>query len=173
MFLNHLKDFAAKKIVKNSLTGAPLLASGEEIRTVGILLDETEFARRDELLQALRSKGLGEAEFGILAFRDKVRKNDSFDYPVFSHADITWAATISKPVLRRFIDTPFDLLINYYDVEKAGLLLVSHLSKAKFKAGFASVDKRLNHFMIDSTADQYELFASELIKYLKILKKIP
>jgi hypothetical protein len=65
-----------------------------------------------------------------------------------------------------------DLLINYYDTEKVALLLVSNLSKASFKVGFASIDKRLNHFMIDTNAENYIVFMSELFKYLKILNKI-
>ncbi len=171
MFLNHLKDFAAKKIVKNQLEGTALLTSEEPVRSIGILIDESYFPHRRELVEALRSEGL-DGSIDVLAFRDKVRKNETFDHPVFSHADISWTATITRPQVRKFIDTPFDLLIDYFDVEKAALLLVSHLSKARFKAGFASVDKRLHHFMIDTTAENYGTFAAELAKYLRILNKI-
>ena len=45
-------------------------------------------------------------------------------------------------------------------------------AKAGFKVGFASIDKRLNHFMIDTNAENYIVFMSELFKYLKILNKI-
>ena len=172
MFLNHLKDFTAKKIVKNNLAGAALLPSENKIRSIGLLVDESYFGHREQLVAALQREGLSGATVEVLAFRDKVKKSESFEYPVFSHADITWAATISRPQIRKFIDQPFDLLINYYDTEKAALLLVSHLSKASFKVGFASVDKRLNHFMIDTTAENYDVFATELIRYLKILNKL-
>jgi L-rhamnose mutarotase len=64
------------------------------------------------------------------------------------------------------------LLINYYDTEKAALLLVSNQSKASFKVGFSSIDKKLNHFMIDTNAENYKVFIEELFKYLKILNKI-
>ena len=77
-----------------------------------------------------------------------------------------------KKEVKNFIAEPFDLLINYYDTEKVALLLVSNLSKASFKVGFASIDKRLNHFMIDTNAENYIVFMSELFKYLKILNKI-
>lgn len=172
MFLNHLKDFAAKKIVKNHLEGAALSTSGEPIGTVGILIDESYFAHREALIDTLRKEGFPDASIEVLAFRDRAKKSEVFNYPVFSHADISWTATISRPQVRKFIDTPFDLLIDYYDVEKAALLLVSHLSKARFKVGFASVDKRLHHFMIDTTTEHYGIFAAELAKYLKILNKI-
>jgi hypothetical protein len=66
----------------------------------------------------------------------------------------------------------FDLLLNYYDTEKPALLLVSNQSKAAFKVGFASIDKKLNHFMINTNAENYKVFVEELFKYLKILNKI-
>ena len=41
-----------------------------------------------------------------------------------------------------------------------------------FKVGFETIDKRVNHFMINLPAENYKEFISELFKYLKILKKI-
>jgi hypothetical protein len=107
-----------------------------------------------------------------LVFKNKIKKNEVFDYPTFSHKDLSWRATVDKKEVKDFVAQPFDLLINYYDTEKVALLLVSHLSKANFKVGFASIDKRLNHFMIDTNAENYKVFMDELFKYLKILNKI-
>ena len=66
----------------------------------------------------------------------------------------------------------FDLLISYYDVEKAILLKITSNSKAVFKIGFSSVDKRLNHLMINTNADNYQVFTHELFRYLRILNKL-
>ena len=104
--------------------------------------------------------------------RIKLKKNEVFDYPTFSHNDLSWHGTVDKREVKDFIAEPFDLLINYYDIEKVALLLVSHQSKASFKVGFASIDKRLNHFMIETNAENYKVFMDELFKYLKILNKI-
>jgi hypothetical protein len=52
------------------------------------------------------------------------------------------------------------------------LLAVSNQSKAGFKVGFASIDKKLNHFIINTTAEKHEEFMTELVKYLKILNKL-
>ena len=82
------------------------------------------------------------------------------------------AANFNNPDVNEFISKKFDLLINYYDIEKAPLLQVSNLSKASFKVGFSAVDKRINHFMINTTTDNYKVFIDELFKYLKILNKI-
>jgi hypothetical protein len=172
MFLNYFKDFSTKKIVKNNLSNVKHLASGNVIKTVGIIFDESYFYEREDLVKELIRKGIDEKDIKVLVFKDKIKKNEVFDYPVFSHKDLSWHGTVDKKEVEDFIAQPFDLLINYYDTEKVALLLVSHLSKAGFKVGFASIDKRLNHFMINTNAENYKVFMSELFKYLKILNKI-
>lgn len=172
MFLNYLKDFSTKKIVKNSLSNVKHSASDKVIKTVGIIFDESYFYEKEALVEELINNGIEESHINILVFKDKVKKNETFDYPVFSHKDLSWTGTVDKKEVKDFVAEPFDLLINYYDTEKVALLLVSHLSKASFKVGFASIDKRLNHFMIDTNAENYKVFMDELFKYLKILNKI-
>ena len=172
MFFNYFKDFSTKKIVKNSLSNVKHLASDNVIKTVGIIFDESYFYEREDLVNELIQNGIDENHIKVLVFKDKIKKNEVFDYPVFSHKDLSWNGTVDKKEVKDFITEPFDLLINYYDTEKIALLLVSNLSKAGFKVGFASIDKRLNHFMIDTNAENYKVFMSELFKYLKILNKI-
>ena len=172
MFLNYLKDFSTKKIVKNSLSNVKHLSSDTIIKTVGIIFDESYFYERESLVNELIKNGIDESNIKILVYKDKIKKNEVFDYPVFSHKDLSWTGTVDKKEVKDFIKEPFDLLINYYDTEKVALLLVSHLSKASFKVGFATVDKRLNHFMINTNAENYKVFVDELFKYLKILNKI-
>lgn len=172
MFLNYFKDFATKKIVKNSLSNVKHSASDKVIKTVGIIFDESYFYEREALVNELIQNGIAENDIKVLVFKDKIKKNDVFDYPVFSHKDLSWHGTVDKKEVKEFITEPFDLLINYYDTEKVALLLVSHLSKASFKVGFASIDKRLNHFMINTNAENYKVFTDELFKYLKILNKL-
>jgi hypothetical protein len=172
MFLYHFKDFATKKIVKNSLSNVKHTATDTSIKKVGIIFDESFFYEREAMVEALIENGIAQDDIKILVFKDKIKKNEVFDYPVFSNKDLSWTGTIDKKVVKEFVNEPFDLLINYYDTEKVSLLLVSHLSKASFKVGFASIDKRLNHFMINTNAENYKIFMDELFKYLKILNKI-
>jgi len=165
MFLNYLKDFSTKKLVKNNLSNVKHLASNNKIKTVGIIFDESYFYEREDLVKELILKGIDEKNITILVYKDKLKKNEVFDYPIFSQKDLNWNCTIDKKEVKDFIIEPFDLLINYYDTEKVSLLLVSNLSKASFKVGFASIDKRLNHFMIDTNAENYKVFMTELFKY--------
>lgn len=172
MFLNYIKNFFTKKTVKKRLANVGNSEAGQKITTVGIIFDESYFYEKDALVQELIQNGIAENQISILVFKNKIKKSDHFDYPVFSYRDLSWAATFDKSEVKDFIAKPFDLLINYYDTEKSALLLVTNLSKAKFKSGFSSVDKKLNHLMIDTQAENYKVFVAELFKYLKILNKI-
>ncbi len=172
MFFNYLKDLATKKIVKQSLSNVKHITSDKKIKTIGIIFDESYFYEREALVQELILNGIEEKDIKFIVFKDKIKKNEVFDFPVFSFKDLTWIATLANPQVNIFVKEPFDLLINYYDTEKTTLLLASHLSKANFKVGFSLIDNRLNHFMINTNAENYKVFMDELFKYLKILNKI-
>lgn len=172
MFFNYIKELLAKKIVKKSLSNVKLSSSDGLIKTVGILFDETYFYEKNDLIEELVKEGILESNIKVLVFKNKIKKTEVFDYPVFSYNNLTWNGNIDKIEVQQFINESFDLLINYYDIEKAALLVVSQSSKAKFEVGFSAVDKRLNHFMIDTSAENYKVFINELFKYLRILNKI-
>ncbi len=172
MFLNKIKDFLTKKIVKKRLLNVSLNASSSSIKKVGIVFDESYFYEKEGLIKELILNGIKLENIDILVFKNAIKKNETFDYPTFSFKDISWSATFDKEEVNSFINKDFDLLISYYDTEKSALLLVTHSCKASFKVGFASVDKRLNHFMIATNAENFKVFMDELFKYLKILNKL-
>lgn len=172
MFLKFIKDFSLKKIIKKSLPGYKPVAAADEISTVGIIIDESYFFDKDDLISELTDGGIKKDALQILSFRERIKPKEVVECCHFTRRDISVSGEFLKQDVADFINTPFDLLINYYDVEKAPLLLATIKSKAKFKVGFATVDNRLNSFMISSQAEKYSEFASELIKYLKILNKI-
>jgi len=172
MFLNKIKDFWVKKNVKKSLFNLKFRESNSLIKTVGILIDENQFDKKENLINELVKNSIQQQNIYILAFRDVVKKNETFNYPVFSYNDLKWNATFDKNEVHQFINSNFDLLISYYDIEKAPLIQATCLSKADFKVGFESVDKRLNQFMIATSVANYKVFIEELFKYLKILNKL-
>jgi len=128
MFLNYLKNFFTQKIVKKSLSNVRHEAATDTIKTVGIIFDESYFYEREELVQELVKNGIEEKDIKVLVFKNKIKKNEEFDYPVFSNKDLSWTATFDKSEVKDFIARKFDLLINYYDTEKSALLLVSNQS---------------------------------------------
>ena len=172
MFLNKIKDFFTKKIVKKSLSNVKHSVSNNPIRTIGIVFDESYFKDKESLIHELIANGIKKEDIHFFVFKNKIQKNETFDYPVFSHKNLSWSGKFNSTELNTFVATPFDLLISYYDTEKAALLLFTHLSKATFKVGFSNTDSRLNHFMINTNAENYKVFIDELFKYLKILNKL-
>ncbi len=172
MFLNQIKDFIVKNKVKKRLSNAIPNFNPNPIKTVGIIFDETHFEKKVALINELIKKGIALEKISVLIFNTVIKKNQPFEHPTFSSNDFTMSANFKNPDVNEFILKKFDLLINYYDIEKAALLQVSNLSKANFKVGFSSIDKRINHFMINTTTDNYKIFIEELFKYLKILNKI-
>jgi hypothetical protein len=172
MFLSYIKDFFLKRILKNSLHNVKSSTLGTPIKTIGLLVDESYFFEKDNLVKELIANGISENNIKIIAYRDKFKKNEIYSQPTFGLKHFNWKAEITNPEVCDFINEKFDLLISYYDVEKAILLTITHNSKAHFKVGFSSIDSRLNHLMINTNAENYKVFAHELFRYLRILNKI-
>ncbi|MFZ4106962.1 DUF6913 domain-containing protein [Flavobacterium sp.] len=172
MFLNEFKEIWTKKNIKKQLLNVKHLASSSVIIKVAILIDETYFHEKDALIAEIKKNGIQEENISLLVFKNVIKKNDFFRCASYSYKNLSWLGTINKKEVSEFAQQEFDLLINYYDTKKSPLLLVTNLSKAKFKVGFASSDKRLNHFMVNTNAENYKLFLVELFKYLKILNKL-
>jgi hypothetical protein len=172
MFLNYIKDFWVKKILKNTWHNVKNATLVTPIKSVGLLVDESYFSQKEELLKELFLNGITNDNLKVIIFRDKLKKNEVYSQPTFGNKHLSWNGNFTEIVVSDFINEKFDLLISYYDLEKAPLLLITHHSKAQFKVGFSSIDKRLNHLMIDTNAENFKVFVNELFKYLKILNKI-
>ncbi|WPR70605.1 hypothetical protein SLW70_11745 [Flavobacterium sp. NG2] len=172
MLLKYLKEFSVKRKLKNSLFAEKKQPNSNAIKTVGLLIDESYFKNKKLLVEQLVTSGFLKVNIDVLVYRSRSSKNKVCEYPVFTSNDVNWNGVINNQVVTDFIDKEFDLLISYYDVEKAILLLVTHHSKADLKVGFSSIDKRLNNLMININAENYKVFVHELFRYLKILNKI-
>ncbi|WP_396169911.1 DUF6913 domain-containing protein [Flavobacterium sp.] len=172
MFLNYIKNYFLLKFIKNNLNNVKSSKEVVSIQTVGLLIDESYFLDKEFLISELVEQGIAEASIKTLVYRDKLKKNEVYSLPTFGTKHLNWNAQITEPSVREFIKERFDLMISYYDVEKAFLLKVTNSSRAQFKVGFSSVDKRLNHLMISTNAENHTVFVHELFRYLKILNKI-
>jgi hypothetical protein len=171
MFFNYLKGFFFKRICKKRIRDVKNSISMSSIKTVGVIVDEDCFFKKEALLKGLISFGILENNIKMIVFKDKASKEE-VGFPVFNFKDINWKFEFSNPEVNDFINQKVDLLISYYDIEKPILLHVTNCSKAQFKVGFSTVDTRLNHFMINTNIENYIVFIQEMFKYLKILNKI-
>ena len=170
MFLNYLKYFFIKKTLKNNLLNVKNEAFTSNIQTIGVLVDESNFRYSEALRKELISNGIDSDKIEMVVYRSKFKNKETYLLPTFGKKQINWKGDVTIDFLTEFIETEFDLLISYYNIQKPVLKLVTSKSKAKFKVGFASIDKDLNHWMIDTPLENYKLFVSELFKYLKRIK---
>ena len=172
MFYKIIKNFFLKKNVTKRLLKQKNQLVQQKIASVGLLVDESYFSNTAGLVEQLISQGIEKDKITVLIYKDKIKSKELIDSPFLALKNISFTCEINKNEVIDFLETPFDLLINYYDVNKYALVLLSVQSKANFKVGFDTVDKRVNHFILKTLVDEYELFTSELFKYLKILNKI-
>lgn len=170
MFLNYLKDFFIKKTLKNNLHNVKKEVFTSNIQTIGLLIDESNFRHSKALIAELVLKGIDSERIKVIVYRNKFKDKKAYLFPTFSKKHIDWKGDSKLDFLTEFIETEFDLLISYYDVQKPILKLITNKSKAKFKVGFASIDKNINRWMIDTSLENYRLFVFELFKYLKSIK---
>lgn len=172
MFLNYLKGFSVKKILKNSLLNVKNSSFSGNVKTVGLVVDESYFANTQLLIEEFVANGIAKENIELLVYKSKSNVNFGITVTKLESSHLNWKAQIKNEAVNDFIAKDFDLLVSYYDVQKAILLVVTHESKAKFKVGFSTIDKRLNNFMIGTNLENYKVFVQELFKYLKILNKI-
>ena len=74
MFLNYIKNFFTQKTVKKSLSNVRHSEAETQIKTVGIIFDESYFYEKDALVRELISNGIGESQISILVFKNKIKK---------------------------------------------------------------------------------------------------
>ena len=172
MFLNHIKNFFLKKTLKNSLQNLKNNVSADSVKSIGLVVDTSDFNNTELLIKELLSFGILPKNIKTIVYNEILKKNDGEIHPIFSDKHFNWNGKFSSADVNTFVNEKFDLLISYYDLEKAILLQITNNSKAKFKVGFESIDKRLNHFIIKTEINNYTVFVSELFKYLKLLNKI-
>lgn len=171
MFLNYIKDFYVKKKLKNSLHNLKSNILSVGIQTVGLLIDASHFTEKEALIKELIANGIPEKSIKTIVYKDRFKLNDVNSQFGFSDKHLSWNGAIENPNVNDFINEKFDLLISYYDVEKAILMLITHNSKAVFKVGFSTIDKKLNHLTIGTNVKNYKVFTAELFRYIKLFKQ--
>lgn len=172
MFLNYIKELSAKKVLNKNSHQVNSSSFSGKLKTVGVIIDESNFTETKKLVKELVSKGISKENIEVVVFNNKLKSNTDYSKTVFGSKHLNWKAGILNSDLNEFVNKEFDLLISYYDTEKAILSIVTHNSKAKFKVGFSSIDKRLNNLIINTNIENYNIFIDELIKYLKVLNII-
>lgn len=172
MFLKKIKRFSLKKRLKKQLCNVKEESLLSTVSKIGLVVDESDFLEINALKEEILLNGIIEDNIKIITYRDGFKDKIVYSNPTFGYKDLNSKGEFVKKEINDFVSEEFDLLISYYADDKPFLLLLTNNSKAKFKVGFSSVDKRLNHLLINTSLDNYKVFTKELFRYLKILNKI-
>ncbi|WP_427873180.1 DUF6913 domain-containing protein [Flavobacterium sp. MMS24-S5] len=170
MFLNYIKEFFVKKSLNNNLNKEKNEVFTKNIQSIGLLIDESDFEYSEAVVKELTLHGIALENIKVLAYTGKFKEKETYSRPTFGKKHISWNGEITEGFLNDFVNSEFDLLLSYYNVENSILMLITSKSKAKFKVGFSAVDQRLNRWMINTELGSYKLFVSELFRYLKNIK---
>lgn len=90
----------------------------------------------------------------------------------FTEKDFGFGGSLKSNNLKSFVKNDFDLLISYASEDNLFVNLITLLSNAKFKIGFANIDDRLFDLIIADPNFNPSVFNKEIKKYLTILKKL-
>ncbi|MBB1150399.1 MULTISPECIES: hypothetical protein [unclassified Myroides] len=168
MFSTFKKKTLKKAINKATLEG---VESNYDfpLRVIGILIEKSEVSKVDELIQSLRQNGAKAEQIYVLVYTGLTKSKQLLD-PSFSMKDFSIIGDVQNQEVKKFIEQPFDLLINFYAKDIVPLLWVSAKSKAKFKVGIAAVTPRINHFSLEMQELQAAPYIKHLMNYITIFK---
>lgn len=172
MFLNYIKRFLVKKSLNYGWKNLRKNVAITRVQTVGIVVDAAAKIKDSELLNFIFSQGIEVKNCSLLVFEGEGRVDNKNIQNRFSPKDFAWNGIIQTTIVKDFCEKEFDLLINYYENANPFLMKVTQQSKALFKVGFDGVERRLNHFLIQSAVSKPKVFFTELFKFLNLLNKI-
>jgi hypothetical protein len=168
--LKFLKSKIENALSNKSKKGSLQIA--KNIKTVGILVNEHSSFNFEALKKLQREIGSGSSNFQVLTYKESKENYNELRGIIFNEKDIAWNGKIKSDEINSFLNESFDMLIDYTFSNTIPKKFLATISKAKFKVGYANIDDRMYDLMINVTEDDTNKFNTELIKYLKILKKL-
>lgn len=142
------------------------------IQSIGILVNENSKFDFEGLKKLQKEIPIGSNNFSVLTYKNKNDSYNEFRGAFFYEKQITLSGKIKSNEVNQFLDKEFDMLIDYTGADTIFSKFLIAKSKAKFKVGHYTEEDALFNLMIAVPLDDVANFNRELIKYLKILKKI-
>lgn len=146
------------------------LQIAKNIETVGIIVNEGSEFDFEMLKKLQRDIASSSSNFLVLTCKKTTESYNEFRGVIIKESDFSWNGSIKAVEIQDFLEKPFDMLIDFTNNNQVFNNYLVAKSKAKFKVGYTDIDDRLYDLMISANSEK--LFIDELIKYLKILKKL-
>lgn len=162
--LKYLEDELNKaKPVSNRNTG---------VTSIGCVVDMDKFPEPEAFNTLINDFSLQPNGVKIIGYKKDQTEHSPFGIQFCTDKDLGWNGTIENGFVSEFIDREYDVLLNYYTDDKLVLKLLTARTNARIKVGFPSVDVKLNDLIIDTPIKNFDVFKTELKKYLKVLNEI-
>jgi len=172
MILKVFKEKSKKKYLNKVLSIRNLNVDEKRIKNLGIIIHIDEIDDFELFRGLAKELNVLPNNLKVIAYSSNEKNEHNSWDSCFINKDFGWNGTIKNIELKAFLDTEFDALISYYAQDELELKLLTASSQAKFKIGILQTDIRLNDLIIKTDLKEFNVFKTELIKYLTILKKI-
>jgi len=141
-----------------------------KVKKVIILLDN-ESLENVMIANLINVLSFKKENIEVLVYKEFLKKQETS--PIFfTNKDLGFKASLKSDNLKKFVVNDYDLLINYIKTPNLYTNMITLLSKASLKAGFAGIDDRLYDIVISDEGLNEAVLNKELKKYLTILNKI-
>jgi|TARA_B110000240_G_C13324798_1_gene378696 hypothetical protein len=170
MIFSKIKKYFLQKEIQQSFKISKRVVANNKIKNIGIL---TTMVLNDVYGFEEKVKKVFPKHRSVnwYCFRE-FYKGDEKSFHHFSNNDFNWKGKINDVSLQIFVDTPFDVLICYFDTNHVFLESLVNQSLASFKIGFSNVNQSLFDLEISERIENVDIFHTELKKYLQILGSI-
>ena len=165
-----LQSFLEKKRKENKKRNR--INGSKKIAKIGLILnDDTEGV--SVVNNFIKTFGFDKKQITFLVHKPQLDvKKEANTEGMFGNADFGWFGTIKNPLVQQFIQTDFDLLINYSPSSNLYIDTLVLLSKASFKVSHAGINDDFYDLVVATGLKDVATLNQEAKKYLQILNKL-
>ena len=143
-----------------------------KINRLAIFVDNESSFNKGEFENLKDSIKLNSTHFNILTYKEKKENYNEFQGTIVTKKDFNWLAALKSDTVREFIESHYDILIDYTATDSPIKKLIVAQINASFKVGCLDDNNELYDLRIKVDPKEIAVFNKELIRYLKILNLI-
>ncbi len=170
MIRNGIKLSAAKRRISKLVEEKDREKYKVPVRSVGIIADLKNIKAFDVLEQLRKQFNIKSKNFKTLLYAENHQDIKDYSGLRYSLRDIDMKASIKNDELEQFTLERVDLLITFAEENNTAVHLITAFCKAGIKVGRYRKNEALYDIILQAENDR-ELFAEELLKYIKHFKK--
>ena len=171
-FQEKFKVKSGLKYLEDELKKPRLFEGNKKVSLIACVVDMDKFPRA-EIFQELRQLlNLKPNSIQVIGYKRGQDKYGMFSIPFCTDKELGWNGSIENGDFSEFSGRNYDVLVNYYTDDRLLLKIMSTKVNARIRVGFKGVDNAMNDLIFDCKLDDFNTFAVELKKYLKILNEI-